>query len=159
MKNCYSPTKITLFRNESKPQVAVFTTEYILRFYAVVEETDSSGRHPYSGLAGRLRWAVTDFYSWVDLASIVPYYLDLAVAQDLPATQFIRYVFRCVPSCSLCLGFQYLLVKGIAYKRRVEANDVYRYSQFFTKIATVLDSVLLNTALRNGLSCPGIKSV
>lgn len=61
-----------------------------MRFYSVVEATDSNGNKPYSGLAGRLRWTVTDFYSWVDLASIVPFYVDIAVAQDLPATQFIR---------------------------------------------------------------------
>lgn len=71
-------------------KVAVFTTEYVLRFYSVVEATDASGKRLYSGLQGRLRWAVTDFYSWVDLASIVPFYVDLVVAEDLPATQFIR---------------------------------------------------------------------
>lgn len=71
-------------------QVAVFTTEYVLRFYSVVEATDASGKRLYSGLTGRLRWAVTDFYSWVDLASILPFYVDVVVAQDLPATQFIR---------------------------------------------------------------------
>ena len=73
-----------------RAQVAFFTTEYILRFYTVVEATDSNGERLYSGLTGRLRWAVTDFYSWVDLASIVPFYVDILVAQDLPATQFIR---------------------------------------------------------------------
>ncbi|CAM9338942.1 unnamed protein product [Ectocarpus sp. 6 AP-2014] len=41
-------------------------------------------------MKGRLVWAATDFYSWVDLASIVPFYVDMAVAQDLPTTQFIR---------------------------------------------------------------------
>ncbi|CAN0471879.1 unnamed protein product, partial [Ectocarpus sp. 8 AP-2014] len=71
-------------------QVALFTTEYILRFYSIVEATDSGGRPLYSGMKGRLVWAATDFYSWVDLASIVPFYVDMAVAQDLPATQFIR---------------------------------------------------------------------
>eukprot|EP00752_Nemacystus_decipiens_P005802 g5248.t1 len=71
--------------------VTLFTTEYILRFYSVVEATDSNGQPMYAdSLAGRLRWAVTDFYSWVDLASIVPFYVDIMVAQDLPATQFIR---------------------------------------------------------------------
>lgn len=72
-------------------KVTVFTTEYILRFYSIVEATDSNGERLYAdSLAGRLRWAVTDFYSWVDLASIVPFYVDIVVAQDLPATQFIR---------------------------------------------------------------------
>lgn len=69
----------------------MFTTEYILRFYSIVEATDSNGVRLYAdSLGGRLRWAVTDFYSWVDLASIVPFYVDIMVAQDLPATQFIR---------------------------------------------------------------------
>lgn len=69
----------------------MFTTEYILRFYSIVEATGTSGEPLYAdSLAGRLKWAVTDFYSWVDLASIVPFYVDIVVAQDLPATQFIR---------------------------------------------------------------------
>ncbi|CAN0167294.1 unnamed protein product, partial [Hapterophycus canaliculatus] len=70
--------------------VALFTTEYILRFYSIVEATDSNGGPLYRGPMGRLVWAATDFYSWVDLASIVPFYVDLVVAEDLPATQFIR---------------------------------------------------------------------
>lgn len=72
-------------------KVTMFTTEYILRFYSIVEATGSDGERLYAdSLAGRLRWAATDFYSWVDLASIVPFYVDIVVAQDLPATQFIR---------------------------------------------------------------------
>lgn len=64
--------------------------EYILRFYSIAEATDANGKPLYAGLGGRLRWAVTDFYSWIDLASIVPFYIDILVANDLPATQFIR---------------------------------------------------------------------
>lgn len=70
--------------------------EYVLRFYSVVEATDVDGKPLYTGLGGRLRWAVTDFYSWIDLASIVPFYVDIMVASDLPATQFIRSVsYKC----------------------------------------------------------------
>lgn len=76
--------------NQQNIQVALFTTEYILRFYSIVEATDSKGERLYSGATGRLRWAATDFYSWVDLASIVPFYVDRLIAEDLPATQFIR---------------------------------------------------------------------
>lgn len=88
------PVVLPIFKKTQQKQlkVTLFTTEYILRFYSIVEATDaSSGERVYAdSLAGRLRWAVTDFYSWVDLASIVPFYLDILVAQDLPATQFIR---------------------------------------------------------------------
>lgn len=76
--------------NDLKKQVTLFTTEYVLRFYSIVEAMDSKGERLYSGVTGRLRWAVTDFYSWVDLASIVPFYVDRLIAEDLPATQFIR---------------------------------------------------------------------
>eukprot|EP00953_Heterococcus_sp_UTEX-ZZ885_P011426 6612-Heterococcus_DN1.PRE.2 len=67
--------------------VAVFTLEYLARFYAIVET--NSGQL-YQGLAGRLKWAFTDVYSLIDLASIVPFYIDLVLPQNLPTTQFIR---------------------------------------------------------------------
>ncbi|CAM9922986.1 unnamed protein product, partial [Choristocarpus tenellus] len=70
--------------------VVVFTVEYVLRFYSIVEAKDSDGEQTYPGFSGQVRWALTDFFSWVDLASIVPYYVDLLLPQDLPATQFIR---------------------------------------------------------------------
>jgi hypothetical protein len=37
-----------------------------------------------------MQWATTDVFSWVDVASFLPFYIDLLLPQDLPATQFIR---------------------------------------------------------------------
>jgi hypothetical protein len=37
-----------------------------------------------------LKWAFTDVFSLIDLASIVPFYIDLVLPQNLPTTQFIR---------------------------------------------------------------------
>lgn len=85
-----TPCTTRAFSPVGLEQVAFFTSEYVLRVYSIVEETDASGKHVYAGRWGRLQWAMTDFYSWVDLASIVPFYLDILVAEDLPATQFIR---------------------------------------------------------------------
>ncbi|CAM9194722.1 unnamed protein product [Chrysoparadoxa australica] len=70
--------------------VALFTVEYILRLCFITETTDKGRRLIYHGCSGRLVWAVTDFYSLVDLASILPFYIDLFIPQDLPASQFIR---------------------------------------------------------------------
>lgn len=68
----------------------IFTLEYCVRLYAIVEHRSIDGDTPYRGNYGRLKWAVTDPFSWVDLASILPFYIDLAVPEDLPASQFIR---------------------------------------------------------------------
>eukprot|EP00899_Mesostigma_viride_P007563 jgi/Mesvir1/16808/Mv15172-RA.1 len=69
---------------------AVFSVEYIVRAWSVVEHTAADGSRPYMGWAGRLKWCLTDFYSWVDLAAIVPTIIDQIFPQNLPATQFIR---------------------------------------------------------------------
>ena len=65
----------------------MFTVDYALRFYvAGVEEPK------HRGFVGRLRFICT-FFSLVDLVSIVPFYLDFAIAGNLPASQFLR-MFR-----------------------------------------------------------------
>ena len=72
---------------------AIFTLEYVARFVAIGAKSDSRGRYPYTGILGRLKWATTDFFSWVDLAAIVPFYVDRLIKADLPALQFLR-LFR-----------------------------------------------------------------
>ena len=52
--------------------VVVFTVEYFLRLWAVGEETS------YGGVLGRLRFMIT-FYPLIDLASILPFYIDLGI--------------------------------------------------------------------------------
>ena len=67
--------------------VVVFSLEYALRVYSVVEENQGK---TYRGIAGRLRWIVTDPYSWVDIGTILPFYIDLCVPGDLASSQFLR---------------------------------------------------------------------
>jgi len=67
--------------------VVVFSLEYALRVYSVVEENEGK---TYRGIAGRLRWVVTDPYSWVDIGTILPFYIDLCVPGDLASSQFLR---------------------------------------------------------------------
>ena len=68
--------------------VLIFTAEYFCRIWSVGEE------NAYAGVLGRLRFAVT-FYALVDLATIVPFYVDLGIAGVTPqgalqSSTFIR---------------------------------------------------------------------
>jgi len=69
--------------------VAVFTIEYILRLYVADMESPK-----YKGILGRLRYLPT-FFSLVDLASTVPFYVDAFVLRhtDLASSSFLR-MFR-----------------------------------------------------------------
>jgi Ion transport protein len=71
--------------------IAVFTVEYLLRLYTadLINGTLYGG-----GIMGRLRWIPT-FFSMVDLASTLPFYLDAFYLRDsdLLATSFVR-MFR-----------------------------------------------------------------
>jgi hypothetical protein len=76
--------------------VAFFTVEYVARFMAIGAKCEPRPRgttRPYAGFFGRLKWATTDFFSWVDLAAIVPFFVDRMISADLPALQFLR-LFR-----------------------------------------------------------------
>lgn len=69
--------------------VAIFSVDYILRFYTA-DLIDSK----YKGMPGRVRF-VFSFFSLVDLASTVPFYVDafLLPNTDLAASNFLR-MFR-----------------------------------------------------------------
>lgn len=69
--------------------VGVFTIDYLLRFYTA-DLIDVK----YSGVMGRVRFTFS-FFSLVDLASIVPFYVDsfLLPNTDLAASNFLR-MFR-----------------------------------------------------------------
>ena len=68
--------------------VLVFTVEYGFRFYTADLENPK-----YAGWEGRLRW-IPSFFSAVDLASTVPFYIDaLLLDKDLAASSFLR-MFR-----------------------------------------------------------------
>lgn len=63
--------------------VAVFSLEYLLRFYA-------AGQNPkHAGVVGRLRFIVT-FYSIVDLVSILPFFIAFAIPGDQRGSTFLR---------------------------------------------------------------------
>lgn len=59
----------------------MFTVDYFLRFATAHLESPS-----YEGVGGRVRFFFS-FYPLVDLFSILPFYLDLVVAGNLPASQ------------------------------------------------------------------------
>ena len=62
----------------------VFTIDYVLRLWCV-PELEGYGE----GALDRLSYSVS-FYAIIDLASILPFYVDLFLPQDLPASQFVR---------------------------------------------------------------------
>ena len=66
--------------------VAVFTVEYLVRLWVVVDSPNENYRHPFNG---RLRYAVTPM-ALIDIAAILPFYLSLMISVDL---RFMR-VFR-----------------------------------------------------------------
>jgi len=68
--------------------VAVFTTEYLLRLWACVEEAGGRFTHP---VKGRLRFAVTPM-ALIDLAAILPFYLSMFVSLDLRFLRALRLV-------------------------------------------------------------------
>jgi hypothetical protein len=76
--------------------VAIFTLEYILRLWAIVEDPH------YDREWGRLLY-VSSFFALVDLAAIAPFYLDLCLPEtDLVSSQFVRVLrlFRLLKVCS-----------------------------------------------------------
>ena len=69
--------------------VSIFSIDYLLQFY-----TADLQDVKYTGLRGRLRYVVT-FFSLVDLASTVPFYLDAFILthSEFAASNFLR-MFR-----------------------------------------------------------------
>ena len=66
--------------------VAIFTAEYGARFYAVGADAR------YTGLK-RLAWMLT-FYALIDIASIVPFYVNVAVTGSLTSSSTFVRCFR-----------------------------------------------------------------
>jgi heme/copper-type cytochrome/quinol oxidase subunit 4 len=92
--------------------VAVFTVEYILRLYTADLEMTS-----YQGFWGRLRFLPT-FFSLVDLASILPFYVDAFFLRqtDLASSSFLR-MFRL---------FRMIRAEGRYDTALTMVDDVYR---------------------------------
>lgn len=91
--------------------IAVFTVDYILRLVTCDIESPR-----YAGFVGRLRY-LPSFYSLVDLASTVPFYVDaLSPNISLEATQFLR-MFR---------FFRMLRVEGRYTEALLMFDDVFR---------------------------------
>jgi len=61
--------------------VLIFSVEYALRLWSCVEDDDAPSRCTF----------MCSFYSIVDLLSILPFFIDMALVNyDLPAAQFLR---------------------------------------------------------------------
>ena len=91
--------------------IAVFTVDYILRLVTCDIESPQ-----YAGFVGRLRYLPT-FYSLVDLASTVPFYVDALLPNiSIEATQFLR-MFR---------FFRMLRVEGRYTEALMLFDDVFR---------------------------------
>ncbi len=71
----------TFFDNFEKISIAIFTAEYILRVWSITSAQDYG--HP---IKGRLKYLLS-FNGWIDLISILPYYLHISKIIDL---RFIR---------------------------------------------------------------------
>jgi hypothetical protein len=100
--------------------VLIFSLEWIFRAWSIVEERDGhTGKPLYDGCTGRLLWASTDFFSLVDLASILPYYVDLLLPQNLPASQFIR----------LLRLFRVMRAEGRYIEAFTTFDDIFRENQ------------------------------
>lgn len=64
--------------------VGIFTLEYLLRLWSVVEEPRYSGP-----ILGRLRYAAS-FFALIDLAAILPFYLPMVLRLDLRTLRILR---------------------------------------------------------------------
>jgi hypothetical protein len=93
--------------------IAVFSVEYILRLVVTCPLEDER----FSGIRGRLRYIPT-FFSLVDLASTVPFYLDAFVLRDtdLAGSAFLR-MFRLL---------RMMRVEGRYKTALTMVDDVYR---------------------------------
>lgn len=67
-----------------------FTIEYCIRIYAVESWPRYQKAENRICGSGRLGWAVYDFYAIIDLASILPFWIDLMTPGDIAATSFVR---------------------------------------------------------------------
>lgn len=66
--------------------VAVFTIEYVLRIYSVVESPDAKYQDPVSG---RIRYSVSAI-ALTDLAAILPFFLSSVIGLDLRTLRLLR---------------------------------------------------------------------
>ena len=88
--------------------IAIFTVEYALRIWT----------SPLEGYSNPIAFILTDFFSWVDIASTLPFYLNAFVfEEDIGSTQFLR-MFRL---------FRMMRVEGGKYDSALSmCGDVYR---------------------------------
>ncbi len=83
--------------------VAIFTIEYLLRFFVVGVDArfvccgrreKKSTFSPCTRMQwGRLRWFFT-FYALIDIASIVPFYINVAVTGSIASTSVIFFFYQ-----------------------------------------------------------------
>jgi hypothetical protein len=131
--------------------VAIFTLEYAARFAAVGADArfacvcargaarDGGGSAAPSAW-GRLRWAFT-FYALVDIASIVPFYVNLAVTGGIASTSAFVRTFRLLRLLKSPNAVEFLGVFGKTLK---EHADVLVVTASFTGVLWILSSALMH---------------
>jgi hypothetical protein len=97
--------------------VAIFTAEYLIRFFAVGANTQYSGWK-------RLSWMFT-FYALIDMASIVPFYVNVAFTGSLTSSSTFVRCFRLLR-----------LLKAAEYVDFIEAFDKTLRSQGAVLVVT-----------------------
>ena len=80
------PVYAELFEKIELFSVAVFSIEYVMRFWSTVEDRRPEFQHP---VTGRLRYLVTPM-AIIDLLAILPFYLSFIVALDLRFLRVLR---------------------------------------------------------------------
>ena len=131
--------------------VAIFTLEYAARFAAVGADrrfacglctrgAREDGTSAASSSWGRLRWVFT-FYALVDLASIVPFYVNLAVTGSIASTSAFVRTFRLLRLLKSPNAIEFLGVFGKTLK---EHADVLIVTASFTGVLWILSSALMH---------------
>merc|ERR1719506_2804081 len=81
----------TLFEWLEGGIICVFATEYVLRLYSIGSSPYYQKQENHILGSGRLCWALTDFFALVDVASTLPWFIDLLIPGDVfVGTSFLR---------------------------------------------------------------------
>ena len=128
--------------------VGIFTLEYLARFVSVGADArfaccgkktgGTSGINVWQW--GRIRWMFT-FYALVDLASILPFYVNLAVTGGIASTSAFVRTFRLLRLLKSPNAIEFL---GVFGKTLTEHADVLIVTASFTGVLWILSSALMH---------------
>ena len=146
--------------------VGIFTAEWLVRLLVATEDRGPR-KAVFRGkemcfvpvvlrtqLLARLRYAVS-FFSIVDLATIVPYYVDLALTSiDLPSVQFIRVarLLRIFREGSWIMGSTATAVRRKLFDQMRKTKTVWYTAMFLGLVIWVVCSSLCVAARRCALA-------